>query len=275
MSLLNSFEKQGNFLFKYRGQFPLILFLIALPFMYYTDYTALQKNTASITLYCAYFISCVGFLIRFYTIGTTPRGTSGRNTKSQVAEELNTMGIYSLIRHPLYLGNYLIWLGISISTFNLYFVVILSLLFWIYYERIMFAEERFLERKFGEKYTLWSNSISAFFPTSLNFKKSRVPFSFVSILRREYFTIDLSDFSGRRVPSKVRRSFCPFEFLLYNNSSHKAVRMVNGYPGWYHNDAGKRSRPGHSTVPPCSLLTETSSSSNRRVVLFCFEHRKV
>ena len=189
MSLLNSFEKQGNFLFKYRGQFPVILFLIALPFMYYTDYTTIQKNTASITLCCAYFISFLGFLIRFYTIGTTPRGTSGRNTKSQVAEELNTTGIYSLIRHPLYLGNYLIWLGISITTFNLYFVVILSLLFWIYYERIMFAEERFLERKFGEKYILWSNSISAFFPATLNFKKSRVPFSFVSILRREYSSV--------------------------------------------------------------------------------------
>ena len=189
MSLLNSFEKQGNFLFKYRGQFPVILFLIALPFMYYTDYTTIQKNTASITLYFAYFISIVGFLIRFYTIATTPRGTSGRNTKSQVAEELNTTGIYSLIRHPLYLGNYLIWLGISITTFNLYFVVILSLLFWIYYERIMFAEERFLERKFGEKYILWSNSISAFFPATLNFKKSIVPFSFVSILRREYSSV--------------------------------------------------------------------------------------
>ena len=61
MSLLNSFEKQGNFLFKYRGQFPVILFLIALPFMYYTDYTTIQKNTASLTLSCAYFISVIGF----------------------------------------------------------------------------------------------------------------------------------------------------------------------------------------------------------------------
>jgi len=189
MSLLNSFEKQGNFLFKYRGQFPVILFLIALPFMYLTDYTDIHQHINSLILYGAYFISCMGFFIRFYTIGTTPKGTSGRNTKCQVAEELNSTGIYSLIRHPLYLGNYLIWLGISISTFNLYFVIIMSLLFWLYYERIMIAEERFLERKFGDHYTLWSNSISAFFPTSLNFKKSIIPFSFVSILRREYSSI--------------------------------------------------------------------------------------
>lgn len=189
MSLLNSFETQGNFLFKYRGQFPVILFLIALPFMYFTDYNARYQHINSLILYGAYFISCMGFFIRFYTIGTTPKGTSGRNTKCQVAEELNSTGIYSLIRHPLYLGNYLIWLGISISTFNLYFVIIMSLLFWLYYERIMIAEEQFLERKFGDHYTLWSNSISAFFPTSLNFKKSIIPFSFVSILRREYSSI--------------------------------------------------------------------------------------
>ena len=187
--LLKSFEKQGNFLFKYRGQFPVILFLIALPFMYFTDYTFVDRKINSLFLFSAYFISCIGFFIRFYTIGTTPKGTSGRNTKEQIAEELNSTGIYSLIRHPLYLGNYLIWLGISISTFNFYFIIIMSLLFWLYYERIMFAEERFLERKFGEHYVRWSNSISAFLPKSLNFQKSKVPFSYISILRREYSSI--------------------------------------------------------------------------------------
>ena len=193
--------------------------------MYYTDYINIQKNTASITLYCAYLISSVGFLIRFYTIGTTPRGTSGRNTKSQVAEELNTTGIYSLIRHPLYLGNYLIWLGISITTFNLYFVVVLSLLFWIYYERIMFAEERFLERKFGEKYVLWSNSISAFFPTSLSFKKSRVTFSFVSILRREYSSV-LSAVIGFVFIQFFRNYFSFSIFYLENNSLYFLTTII-------------------------------------------------
>ncbi|MGB8874133.1 MAG: hypothetical protein WCC75_12145, partial [Desulfobaccales bacterium] len=45
--------------------------------------------------------------------GLPPRGTSGRNTQGQVAETLNTTGIYSLVRNPLYLGNFLIWLGLS------------------------------------------------------------------------------------------------------------------------------------------------------------------
>ena len=103
-------------------------------------------------MFTAISFSVLGFLVRFYTIGTTPKGTSGRNTKEQVADVLNSSGMYSMVRHPLYLGNYLIWLGISLASFNIYFAVIMSLLFWLYYERIMFAEERFLERKFGDDF---------------------------------------------------------------------------------------------------------------------------
>ena len=62
----------------------------------------------------------------------------------------------------------------------------MSLLFWIYYERIIFAEERFLERKFGKNFTDWSNKTPAFLPKSFHLKKSKISFSFRSVLRREY-----------------------------------------------------------------------------------------
>ena len=120
MALFQSMEKQGNYLFRYRGQFPVLLFLIAIPFIYITNYQAISINLKSLFIQSSICISFLGFLIRFYTIGTTPKGTSGRNTKKQVANVLNSSGIYSLIRHPLYLGNYLIWLGIALSTFNVF-----------------------------------------------------------------------------------------------------------------------------------------------------------
>ena len=184
MALVNSWEKQGNFLFKYRGQFPIILFVLSVPFLYFTE--SINECTILYWNYTSVLVSLVGFLIRFYTIGTTPKGTSGRNTKEQIADYLNSTGIYSLVRHPLYLGNYLIWIGIAIFTYNIYFIIIVSLLFWIYYERIMFAEERFLEKKFGDEYLNWSNGIAAFVPTFTNFTKTIIPLSFKSILRREY-----------------------------------------------------------------------------------------
>ena len=122
MALVQTFEKQGNFLFKYRGQFPLILFFIAIPFIFLTDYSDITDANEKIYIIISVLLSSLGFLIRFYTIGTTPKGTSGRNTKEQVAEVLNSTGIYAIVRHPLYLGNYLVWIGIATFVFNPFFL---------------------------------------------------------------------------------------------------------------------------------------------------------
>ena len=184
MLLVDSFEKQGNFLFKYRGQFPVLLFFISIPFIFLSS----EINLFFQFIYnvIAVSITIIGLIIRFYTIGTTPKGTSGRNTNKQIADYLNSTGVYSIVRNPLYLGNYFIWLGIAFFTYNLCFIIVLTLLFWLYYERIIFAEERFLEKKFGSKYLNWSSETPAFIPSFKKFKKSSLPFSFKSILRREY-----------------------------------------------------------------------------------------
>lgn len=186
MALIHSFEKSGNILFRHRGPIPAILFLLAIPVVYFTNIEGINPLIINIITIIAILISMSGFLIRAYSIGTTPSGTSGRNTKEQVAEALNKKGIYSIVRHPLYLGNYLIWIGIVIFTFNIYYIIIVSLAFWLYYERIMFAEERFLERKFGEEYLKWSLKVPAFVPAFKNFRKSEIPFSIKTVLRREY-----------------------------------------------------------------------------------------
>jgi protein-S-isoprenylcysteine O-methyltransferase Ste14 len=187
MALLHSFEKSGNMLFRYRGQIPVFLFLLAIPVIYFTDTGYLTEGQQFVIDIIAVSLSILGFIVRAVSIATTPKGTSGRNTKAgQVAESLNTTGIYSTIRHPLYLGNYLMWIGIVLFTYNLWFVLVVSLLYWLYYERIMFAEERFLERKFGEEYMVWAKKTPAFLPGFANYTPNAVPFSIVSILRREY-----------------------------------------------------------------------------------------
>ncbi len=186
MAFINSFEKEGNFLFKHRGEIPVVLFLLAIPVVYFT-HSRMGVQAKEITSWVAFSLSFLGFVIRAIAIATTPKGTSGRNTKEgQVAESLNTTGIYSIVRHPLYLGNYFMWIGIVLFTFNWMFVVIVTLAFWLYYERIMFAEERFLERKFGDSYMNWANATPAFIPCLRKYKKNTVPFSFKSVLRREY-----------------------------------------------------------------------------------------
>lgn len=188
MALIHSLEKNGNFLFKYRGQIPVVLFIMSVPAIYFTDYSFLHDQELLKWIFlgiCAAF-SFAGQVIRAIAIGTSNKNTSGRNTKEQVAEALNTKGIYSTVRHPLYLGNYFMLIGIVMYTFNIWFILSVSLLFWLYYERIMFAEERFLERKFGDDYVNWSLKVPPFWPSFKNYEKSSIPFSLKTILRREY-----------------------------------------------------------------------------------------
>lgn len=226
MAFINSFEKEGNTLFKHRGQIPIVLFILAVPVVYYTRPEGLSELTRSLMTWLAVALSIGGFIIRAISIATTPKGTSGRNTKEgQVAESLNTTGIYSMVRHPLYLGNYFMWIGIVLFTFNFSFILIVSLMFWLYYERIMFAEERFLERKFGDAYMNWANQTPAFIPCLAKYKKNVVPFSFKSVLRREYSGV-LATVMGFVFIDDLRRFFGGADFEWYTNAHYALLAAM-------------------------------------------------
>jgi protein-S-isoprenylcysteine O-methyltransferase Ste14 len=219
MALIHSFEKSGNFLFRHRGQIPVILFILAVPVIWFTGDAGLSQQAKFVITLVGASVSFAGFLVRAYTIATTPKGTSGRNTEKQVAESLNTSGIYSMLRHPLYLGNYLMWAGIVMFTFNIWFLLLMSLAFWLYYERIMFAEERFLEKKYGQEYLDWSLKVPAFIPSFGNIVKRRVPFSLKSILRREYSGM-LATVMGFAFIDHVRFYFLNGRFDIWRISTY-------------------------------------------------------
>jgi len=140
----------------------------------------------SYEIFCV-LVSLSGLVVRAITIGYAPAGTSGRNTsEGQVAEQLNTKGIYSTVRHPLYLGNFLIFLGFTIFTQSVWFNISATLAFWLYYERIMFAEEEFLRGKYGAQYEEWAKGVPAFLPRFSQWQKAKLEFSFKNVLKREY-----------------------------------------------------------------------------------------
>ena len=188
MSIKKSLEASGNFLFKYRGHIPLIVFLLSVPVAFFTPYHTYSsfKGLDEIILFVSLFFISLGHFIRARTIGRRSIQTSGRNRSHQVAKVLTKTGWYSLLRHPLYFGNYLIWLGLAIFLSNFWFVIILSLVFWIYYERIMFAEEVFLEAKFGGEFTVWASKTPSFFPSIKNYKPNDFPFSWRVVIKNEY-----------------------------------------------------------------------------------------
>lgn len=136
-------------------------------------------------MYICLAVSITGQLIRIITVGYTPANTSGRNREEQVADVINVTGIYSVVRHPLYLGNFLMWLGLAMLTRDFWFIVSFILLFWVYYERIMYAEEVFLLDKFGRSYERWAENTPAFIPAFRKYKKSDLHFSWKKILKNE------------------------------------------------------------------------------------------
>jgi len=185
MALVHEFENSGNWLFKRRSWLPAFMIIAGIVIMYLGNRQAILFDMRDELIFLG--VSLLGQIIRILTVGFTPKNTSGRNTvNGQIADELNVTGIYSLLRHPLYLGNFFMWLGPVLFLRSICFTIIFVLLYWLYYERIMFAEEQFLRRKFGELYDKWSETVSSFIPYSFKYIPPDLPFSVRNVLKREY-----------------------------------------------------------------------------------------
>jgi protein-S-isoprenylcysteine O-methyltransferase Ste14 len=188
MALQEEFEKTGEYFFRWRSYLPLVmafLFILAVaqfryPFANHRLDLAWDAGCLAIAL--------LGQIVRFFTVGFVPRGTSGRNTLRQVAEALNTTGMYAVVRNPIYLGNFIIWFGLSLFMKSVWFTTVIILFFTIFYERIIFREETFLRDKFGDVFRQWADATPAIIPRFKNWRPPSLPFSFKSAINREYGT---------------------------------------------------------------------------------------
>lgn len=186
MALQTELETQGQWLFRWRSFLPLIMLPVlgvalanmSWPFGSYVFHEYWE-------CFCL-LVSFLGLAVRVVTAGVVPANTSGRNTKSQLADSLNTSGIYATVRHPLYLGNFLIGLGVVMVPFAWWLVAVYTLAFWIYYERIMFAEEHFLRQQFGDEFDRWASRTPAFIPRLSQWSRAANTFSVRTALKREY-----------------------------------------------------------------------------------------
>jgi protein-S-isoprenylcysteine O-methyltransferase Ste14 len=78
------------------------------------------------------------------------------------------------------------WLGPVLFLRSIGVTLVFVLIYWLYYERIMFAEEQFLRRKFGDVYDKWSERVRSFIPWSFKYIPASLPFSVRNVLKREY-----------------------------------------------------------------------------------------
>jgi protein-S-isoprenylcysteine O-methyltransferase Ste14 len=192
MTLIDEMGMQGSWLFRWRSYVPLMLLALLLP----PSLLGLHWPFGSYQFHKIWELVCLlvsfsGLLVRCATVGFVPSGTSGRGTSKLKATVLNTTGMYSLVRHPVYVGNFFIGLGVTLVWFDWWAPVIYTLCFGLYYERIMIAEELYLEQQFGDAFRQWARVTPSFVPSLSQlrrWKKPELPFSFLATVRREYST---------------------------------------------------------------------------------------
>ena len=114
MALREEFEHSGNWLFRWRSYVPLALLIVMVLALANFKHPAGNHRPDMLwDLFCLA-VAMSGLGLRIYIVGHAPDRTSGRNTKSQVADTLNMTGMYSAVRHPLYFANFWIWVGLSL-----------------------------------------------------------------------------------------------------------------------------------------------------------------
>ena len=175
--------KIGNLFFRTRNFiFPVFYLFLFIPSSQITiDYKIVSIIGFSITL--------VGQLIRMLTIGLVYVIRGGRK-KRIYAEGLVLDGLFSHCRNPMYVGNILMIIGLSIFSNSLLSVSILIPLFIFIYQSIVIAEEDFLRSKFKEGFQDYCNKVNRWIPRIKGINKTfyENEFKFKKIIYKEYNT---------------------------------------------------------------------------------------
>jgi protein-S-isoprenylcysteine O-methyltransferase Ste14 len=186
MPLREEFARSGGWLFRWRSYLPLILLALVLAQIPHFTYLGGSRRVDFVWEMICLSVATLGVVVRVLVVGYAPRGTSGRTTRAPEATELSTTGMYSVVRHPLYVGNLLIWIGIAL-VLHTWWVVALALLSWaLYYERIMYAEEELLRSRFGDAFVEWAERTPAIIPNPKLWRPPRLAFSVRNAVGREY-----------------------------------------------------------------------------------------
>jgi len=186
VKLLDDIPRSGDWLFRWRGQLPLLLLPLFLLGLIDARLPATLPASVEVWQFASLAIALSGLCIRVLAIGTAPAGTSERSTTNPRASQLRTTGLYSAVRHPLYLGNTLTAVGFACFTTAWYLPVIVALVGILYHERIAAREEVFLENRFGEEFVRWADRVPATIPRLSGYVPSTTPFVWRRILGREF-----------------------------------------------------------------------------------------
>jgi protein-S-isoprenylcysteine O-methyltransferase Ste14 len=99
----------------------------------------------------------------FRLAGVAAAGTTTRR-RSRAVQKLVTHGIFAWCRNPLYVGNFLIWMGFVVISGVHWFLPVAALIFAIEYSLIVRFEEGVLESFFGGEYLTYKKATPRWIP---------------------------------------------------------------------------------------------------------------
>ncbi len=173
----------GNFFFRTRNYlFPVFYLFLFLPL------PRISTNYDNV-FFAGLAVALIGQLVRMLTIGLVYIIRGGKNRRIY-AEGLVTDGLFSHCRNPMYVGNILLVVGMSILSNSLFAVLFMIPLFIFIYQAITIAEENFLRNKFGSGFDDYCAKVNRWVPNLKGIAKTfqSNQFNLKKVFYKEYNT---------------------------------------------------------------------------------------
>jgi protein-S-isoprenylcysteine O-methyltransferase Ste14 len=171
----------GNVLFHYRN----VLFPVVYALLVFNSQPVLASYWLAAIL--GFLVALSGQLLRAVTIGLEYIIRGGRN-RQVYAEKLVQGGLFAHCRNPLYVGNFLILLGVGIASNSVLFLSVGVPFFLFAYWAIIAAEENYLRNTFGQEFDDYCARVNRLLPnlSGLAQTLSRMRFNWRRLITKEY-----------------------------------------------------------------------------------------
>lgn len=181
-------EDVGRVLFRVRSFSPVPVIAAILALLVLAPSRPRAPATEALLLMAGLLCCLVGQALRAWVLGYVQAGTSGQNDYLE-AVALNTAGPYAHVRNPLYVGNFLICLGLALIAGHA-LAGALGLGFFIFeYAFIVPAEEGFLRGRFGEAFDAYCARVPRWlwqFAPAASDQRLRAHFDWRRALKKEH-----------------------------------------------------------------------------------------
>jgi protein-S-isoprenylcysteine O-methyltransferase Ste14 len=127
----------------------------------------------------------IGELIRL--AGVAVAGTVTRR-RSRDVQRLVNYGVFAWVRNPLYVGNFLIWMGFVVISGVWWFLPLAVVIFGVEYSLIVAYEEGVLESIFGAEYLAYKQTAPRWLPRPPRERVAAGPYRWGEAWRSEIST---------------------------------------------------------------------------------------